>query len=182
MVDKSFFIFAEKKIMTLKETIEQRYSVRSYLPEMPTKEQLYSVIESARLAPSAVNYQPWKFFVVTKTAIIGELQRAYNREWFKSAPCIIVVCGNHSESWHRGYDGKDHCDIDVAIATEHIALAAVEQGLGTCWVCNFDTSLVSQALNLPSDIEPIVMLPIGKPCGEHKATMRKTIEDVVVWL
>ena len=60
-------------------------------------------------------------------------------------------------------DRKDHMDIDVAIATEHISLAAAEQGLGSCWVCNFDTDLCRKHFNLPDTIEPAVILTIGYP-------------------
>lgn len=168
--------------MTVLEIIKQRHSVRNFAAEMPSKEQLTAVVEAARLAPSAVNYQPWKFFVVSRPELLEKLRNAYNREWFKSAPCVIVACGNHGESWHRGSDGKDHCDIDVAIAAEHMALAAVENGLGTCWVCNFDVAAVASALNLPEDMEPVVMLPIGIPQGECKTTTRKEFADIVEWM
>ncbi len=168
--------------MTLTEIINFRHSVRSFMPELPNKEKLSLVMEAARKAPSAVNYQPWRFFVVTEKTLLEKLRTAYNREWFKSAPCVIVACGNHNESWHRGADGKDHCDIDIAIAAEHIALAAVEQGLGSCWVCNFDIQIVSEALGLPDYIEPIVMLPIGIPQGDSKPTTRKSLDDIVTWL
>lgn len=168
--------------MTIREAIEGRHSVRSYSPEMPTREQLEAVMEAARMAPSAVNFQPWKFYVVSEGVMLEKLRSAYNREWFRSAPCVIVACGDHSVSWHRGADGKDHCDIDVAIAAEHIALAAVEQGLGTCWVCNFDTKAVGDALSLAADMEPIVMLPIGTPIGECKPTTRKELSDIVEWM
>lgn len=79
--------------------------------------------------------------------------------------------------------GKDHMDIDVAIATEHISLAAAEQGLGSCWVCNFDTDLCRKHFNLPDTIEPAVILTIGYPESpdlfEQTSKKRKTLEEII---
>lgn len=146
--------------MTLDEIIQNRISVRSYRPEKPSKDLILKVIEAARQAPSAVNKQPWRFVVIETEQKLAELQKAYNREWFATAPIVIAVIGNHSKSWHRA-DGKDHCDIDIAIATEHMALKATELGLGTCWVCNFDMTIVNAVLNVSVDEEVCVLLPIG---------------------
>lgn len=78
---------------------------------------------------------------------------------------------------------SDHMDIDVAIATEHISLAAAEQGLGSCWVCNFDTDLCRKHFNLPDTIEPAVILTIGYPESpdlfEQTSKKRKTLEEII---
>lgn len=161
---------------------ERRCSVRSFTKQAVPEELLAYVLEVARLAPSAVNFQPWTFIVVRDSALLERLSAAYSREWFRSAPACIVVCGHHGESWHRRSDGKDHCDIDVAIATEHICLAAAEVGLGTCWVCNFDAEACRDLLGLPDESEPIVLLPIGYPAdAEVPEKKRKPLDDIVVW-
>ena len=85
-----------------------------------------------------MNFQPWAFVVVRDPEKLKALYDCYPREWFASAPVCIVVCGDHSTSWKRLSDNKDFCDVDIAITTEHLVLAAAEQGLGSCWVCNFD--------------------------------------------
>ena len=103
-----------------------------------------------------------------------------------------MVCGGsglhrgvraiHEASWKRASDGKDFCDVDVAIATEHLALAAVEQGLGTCWVCNFDVARCREVLNLPPSWEPVVLLPVGYPADTTETERkRKPFNDVVKW-
>ena len=94
---------------------------------------------------------------------LENIRKTYHRDWFKTASCYIIVCGKHDESWKRSNDGKDHCDIDVAIATDHMTLAATEQGLATCWVCNFNKEELIKQLDLPSEIEPIVILSVGYP-------------------
>lgn len=161
---------------------QQRYSVRSYTSQPVSDEALQYILEVARLAPSAVNLQPWSFIVVRERALLDRLATAYSREWFATAPCCIVVCGNHNESWHRRHDGKDHCDIDIAIATEHMALAAAEQGLGSCWVCNFDAEVCKQILQLPEGVEPMVLMPIGYAAqNEIPEKRRKALDEIVTW-
>ena len=121
--------------MNFLELTKRRCSVRKYASRPVETEKLDYILEAARMAPSAVNYQPWCFLVVKSDKGREKIQSCYPREWFKQAPCYIVVCGDHAQSWKRA-DGKDHMDIDAAIAAEHICLAAAEQGLGSCWVCN----------------------------------------------
>ena len=96
-----------------------------------------------------------------------------------TAPCIIVACTNHEESWHRRADNKDHADIDIAIAVEHLCLAATEQGLGTCWVCNFDASQCSTVLGLPEYIEPAVLIPVGYAEDEPVEKKRKMLNEIL---
>ena len=168
--------------MTLNEIITQRTSVRKFEPQRPSTDTLLQIWEAARQAPSAVNKQPWRFVVINTEEKLSEIQKAYNREWFQSAPVVIAVVGNHNESWHRA-DGKDHCDIDVAIATEHIALKATELGLGTCWVCNFDVAIANKVLGTSQGEEVCVLVPIGYPSADApiKTHQRKELASIVTF-
>lgn len=141
--------------------VKKRYSVRSYEERQVEKEKLDYIMECVRLAPSAVNFQPWHFYVVTDADKLRDIKSTYKREWIQSAPCVILACADHDESWHRRSDNKDHADIDIAIAVEHLCLAASEQGLGTCWVCNFDAVLCRQLMALPENMEPVALIPVG---------------------
>lgn len=116
--------------MNFLDLVKARYSVRSYRPQAVEREKVEYLLECARLAPSAVNFQPWRFFVVASDACREALRRCYHREWFAEAPLCIAVCVDESVSWKRKSDGHDHADIDAAIAAEHICLAAAEQGIG----------------------------------------------------
>ncbi|WP_099465003.1 MULTISPECIES: nitroreductase family protein [Parabacteroides] len=168
--------------MNLLELIKKRCSIRNYSSSPVEDEKISYILEAARLAPSAVNYQPWYFLVVKEESGCRKLQECYPREWFKSANCFIVVCGDQSQSWKRN-DGKNHMDIDAAIAAEHICLSATEQGLGSCWVCNFDTALCKKHFNIPETVEPIVIIPIGYPATpslfDETPKKRKAIEETV---
>ncbi len=151
---------------------KKRFSSRSYSPEKVDRDLLLSVLNAGRIAPSAANKQPWIFILVTDPESLRKLAGIYDRSWFETAPAAIVICGDHRQSWKRS-DGKDHCDIDIAIATDHITLAATDYGLATCWICNFDKEKCAEVVNLPDHLEPIVILSIGYAL-DNKAPNRHT--------
>lgn len=169
--------------MSLLELVKKRHSVRRFQPSEVEQEKLEYILECTRLAPSAANYQPWKFFVIKDKGKQQALKECYPAPWFTSTDCsyYIVACGDTSQSWKRSrFDNKDHCDIDMAIAIEHLCLAVTDQGLGTCWICAFDPDKCKTLLNLPDNMYPVVILPIGYPEEkEVKPTPRKTINEIV---
>ncbi len=171
--------------MDFKDLVRIRTSIRQYSDKQVERELLEQVLDAGRMAPSAVNFQPWDFIVLRDPENLDAIKACYHREWFKSAPVVIVVCGNHKIGWHRQSDGKDHTDIDVAIAVDHMTLQAAELGLATCWVCNFDPKLCSKRLNLPPYIEPVVLLPVGYPSDSEEifgiTKKRKDLLQVVHW-
>lgn len=167
--------------MSFLELAKKRYSVRVYKDIPVEKEKLYQVLEAGRLAPSAVNYQPLHFIVVTEESFKSRIIETYPREWFKKVPAIIIICGDHTMSWKRK-DGKDHCDIDAAIAVDHMTLAAADLGLGTCWVCAFDAKKCHEVLGLPENMEPITLMPIGYAAeNQEPEKKRKSIDELVSW-
>lgn len=163
---------------------KKRYSCRSYSSQPLPKETIDQVLEAARIAPSAVNAQPIHLVVITDVSLREEISNCYSRPWLKSAPVIIVACGDHSLSWRRA-DGKDHCDIDVAIAVDHITLAAADLGLGTCWICKFDAMKCSEILKLPAHVSPIALIPLGYSADsnekQERHTKRKPLNELVRW-
>lgn len=161
-----------------------RCSVRAYQPRPVEEEKLRTVLEAGRIAPSACNLQPWVFIVVRDLEAKARLAEAYPREWMAKAPVVLVLCADHSQSWKRS-DGKDHGDVDIAIAADHMTLAAADQGLGTCWICAFDANKCRKALHIPEYIEPVVLLPLGYPekvsDPDRHLERRKKLEDIVHW-
>jgi nitroreductase len=170
--------------MSFLDLAKKRCSVRSYLPKEVEREKLLQVLEAARIAPSACNLQPWQIIVVQNPEKKMELYESYPRQWFAEAPVILVICGDHNQSWKR-HDGKDFADIDIAIAVDHITLAAADLGLGTCWIGAFDEKKCRKALQLPQHLEPIAMLPLGYPekteSPERHKTRRKSLDEIVTW-
>lgn len=163
---------------------KSRVSTRDYLEKAVERELIEQILEAGRLAPSAVNYQPWHFTVVTTLEMLASIKECYPREWFMSAPMVIIVSANKSEAWVRASDGKSHADIDAAIAAEHICLAATDLNLGSCWVCNFETTKLHQLLELNEEVEPIVIIPIGypkSPLTSDTNKKRKEKESIISW-
>lgn len=95
------------------------------------------------------------------------------------APAVIVAVGHHDQAWHRPADQKDHTDVDVSIAVEHICIAATAMGLATCWVCAFDTLAVRDALSLSADEEPVALIPIGYPADMPTEKKRKPLSEIL---
>lgn len=166
--------------MNFLELAKERRSVRSYTSQEVEEAKLHYLLECARLAPSAVNRQPWHFFVVKSEEKKRLLWQCYARDWFAQAPVYIVICADDAEAWVRQADGKNHADIDAAIVVEHLCLAAADLGLGTCWVCNFDVEKCSELLALPSHQRPVAILPVGYPNHtDVKRSVRKELSGMV---
>jgi nitroreductase len=162
----------------------KRYSSRSYKNVPVEKEKIMLLLEAARIAPSAANKQPYLLYVITDENLRKAISSTFHREWLKDSPVILVGCVNKHEAWVRS-DGKNHGDIDLAIAIDHITLQAAELGLATCWICNFDVQKCSEILQLPETVEPVVLLPVAYPADEDKIQIhldkRKNIDSIAVW-
>jgi len=169
--------------MTVFEVIKNRRSIRSYQPREVEGEKLSRVLEAARLAPSAANRQPWRFIVVNDPEARERLRRGYDKDWFVSAPVIVVACALPNEAWarRRGLMGREeYWKVDVSIALQNLVLAAWEEGLGTCWVGAFDEEGVKGALEIPQDVRVVAMTPLGYPAEQKgPVTDRKPLGDVV---
>ncbi|PID89122.1 MAG: nitroreductase [Bacteroidia bacterium] len=138
------------------------------------------MLKAGQLAPSASNAQPWHFVVVDEQPLLGKIHEAYKRDWFQKVPAVIVAYGNHSVSWKRSYDKKDHCDIDVAIAVDHMMLRAESLGVGTCWICHFDPQFLKEILPIQESWEPISILALGYTDSEKQPLKkRKELKDII---
>lgn len=160
------------------ELIRQRFSVRAYKNQEVEKDKLLQVLDAGRMAPSAANFQPWHFIVVNDPQKRKEVCACYKGAWLSQAPLIIVVCSDKSQSWKRSFDGKDSSDIDTAIAVDHMTLMATELGLGTCWICNFNTRLCSELLKIPRQLEAVAILPLGYPAVDAPVKKRKPLSSI----
>ncbi len=164
--------------MEFSELIQKRYSVRAYKPDPVEEDKLQQVLEAARLAPTAANRQPFQLIVIHTEGRGAELQRIYHRAWFTEAPLILCACAIPDRGWVR-MDGKPYTDVDVAIAMDHLILAATNLGLGTCWIAAFDPTAARDVLGLPDGVEPIVFTPLGYPADRPGGKKRKPLSDLV---
>ena len=148
--------------MDVMEAIKKRYSVRSYQDHAVETEKLDNILEAARLAPSASNRQEWRFIVVrNKDTRQRLMQAAKDQAFVGQAPVVIVACAKTDS--HVMTCGQQCYPIDVAIAIEHMALKATEEGLGTCWIGAFYEDKVKEILGIPKDIRVVALLTLGYP-------------------
>ncbi|MEM2001768.1 MAG: nitroreductase family protein [Candidatus Methanomethylicaceae archaeon] len=152
------------------EAITKRRSVRSYLEDPIPRSVLERILEAGRLAPSAMNLQPWHFIVVTDKEKQRALSTGRFARFLSEAPVVIVGCGNErlSPKWYA---------IDTAIALQNMVIAATNEGLGSCWIGSFDEMEVKKLLKVPEGYRVIAMLALGYP-REGKDLIGKIISKV----
>ena len=166
--------------MEVSEAIRKRQSIRAYEDKPVPEDKLNRILEAARLAPSASNRQSWKFVVVKDAQQRRELGLAANGQSFiGEAPVIIAAVATEPK-------GIMICEVpryavDLAIAVEHIALAAVEEGLGTCWIGAFSQKKVKEILGVPEQYQVVTVLPLGFPRQEERAKIRKSLQEIVCY-
>lgn len=167
--------------MDFYKAIEERHSVRSYLDKPVEDEKLERILHAAQAAPTAVNFQAFKIYVIPTEGRKELLKKVYHRDWFSEPPYVLLICTDTQKCWSRR-DGKPYGDVDSAIVMDHIILAATAEGLGTCWVGAFDPDATKEAFKLPENLEPIAFTPLGYERKTGFSKKRKDISEIVVRL
>jgi len=165
--------------MKVAEAIATRQSVRAYEDRPVEPEKLQRILEAARLAPSAKNLQEWRFIVVQDSELRRRMIEAANGQSFVGqAPVVIAACAEGTD--YTMPCGLPCYAIDVAIALDHLSLAAVEEGLGTCWIGAFDQQKVKKLLGIPEEICVVELMPLGYPADSPRPKSRKAMKDIVM--
>lgn len=139
-----------------------RYSVRSFSPKAIPREELEKILRAGQLAPTAVNYQPQKIYVLQSKEALATI-RALTRFTY-DAPVVLLCCADLSKAWHSPAEpGYNTGEMDVSIVCTQMMLEAWELGISSVWVRGFDAREVAKAFALPEQIRPICLLPIGYP-------------------
>ncbi len=170
--------------MEFYETARTRRSVRKYRSESVPQEVLTRVLDAARIAPSGSNRQPTRFIVVSQEETKSKLiPMCHNQAFIATAPIIIVACGRDIK-YNRGeWMGRYSMIVDVAIAVDHLTLAARAEGLGTCWIGSFNNDQLKEFFSLPDDVDVVALTPLGYPEGEAFSDPegRIPLEEFVMW-
>jgi len=165
--------------MEFRQVIASRYSVRAYREVDIPEDVLQRVLEAFILAPTAANRQAMGLVVVHTKGREQALRSVYAADWFaKQPPIVVAACAVPAASWVRK-DGKCYADVDVAIAMDHLVLAATDEGLGTCWIGAFDPAAARTVLGLPDGVEPVAMTPLGYAADSPRPKRRKPLEQLV---
>ena len=165
--------------MDIFETIKKRFSCRRYKSQPVEEEKLVKILEAARLAPSAHNAQDWKFVVVKNETTRKQLAQAASQPFVAEAPVIIVAVSLNP-------DRVLSCEVpayalNLAIAVEHMALAATALDLATCWIGAFDQGEVKKILEIPDKYKVVALLPVGYSAQVSGEKLRKSLEGIVCW-
>ena len=163
------------------DVIEKRYSMRGFEDKEVEQEKLDKILKSAQLAPTGVNFQPFKVIVIDTKKHKEELNAIYPPEWFTEAPLVLCVVASKEKAWTRKFDDKNIADIDATIVMTHMILAAEDLGLNTCFIANFKPDLAKEFLDLDDEWEPVLFTPLGYGNAEPRDTPRKAIEELVVY-
>jgi len=169
----------ERYSMDVMDAIKTRKSVRAYLDRPVEDEKLNAVLEAARLAPSASNRQEWRFVIVRELETRKKLAAVAGGQAFVGeAPVLIVACAE--TDGHVMRCGQLCYPIDVAIALDHMSLAAVELGLGSCWIGRFDEKNVKEILHIPDEIRVVELMPLGYPSDPAAINKKRFPLDLIV--
>ncbi|MDD7794754.1 nitroreductase family protein [Clostridium sp. 'White wine YQ'] len=168
--------------------IEVRRSIRKYIDKPVEDEKINEILESARLAPSGNNTQPWHYIVVKSEEMRQRIMEAsHNQKWMMTAPVFIVSVADvrcRIKEDIRIDDDSSEDEVkriirDTAISTGYMLLQANNLGLGVCWVAEFTQEEIRPVLNIPSDKYVVGVITVGYSDEAPKPRPRKNIEDIV---
>jgi len=156
--------------MSLLDVIFRRRSIRRYRSESIPEDVLRNILEAGRLAPSADNVQPWHFVVVTEPKIKEELASGRWNRFIKDSAVTIIGCGYKDNEW---------ATIDVTIALENMVIAAEAQGVGSCWIGDFEEKEVKKLLDIPENLKVVALVSLGYPAEKPSPEAKKSLENIV---
>lgn len=169
--------------MDLYEAIRASHSCSSFQTRPVPEEKVRAVVAAARLAPSQANLQPWRFVVVRDEELKRQIAHACPRgKVVAEAPVVIVAFALEEDIPITVGGYISTYPLDVAVAVHQLRLAAVAEGLGTCWIVDFHEEKLRRALQVPEGIHPIAVLPLGypgEPNGSSAPEGRKSPDEII---
>ena len=167
--------------MDIYETVRERTSIREYKTDPIEEDKLERILDAARLAPSGKNGQPWTFIVVKDEETRKKLVPACKgQEFVGQAPVVVVACGLEERAYKKMGGYWNSMPLDIGIAIEHLMLAAVSEGLGTCWIGAFFEEQVREILGVPEGVKIVALTPVGYPAGEKTHRPRKSLDEIIM--
>ncbi len=166
--------------MELADAFQARRSVREYTAQEVPQDKLDRILEAARVAPSASNRQPWKFVVVRDPERRRRLAEAARGQSFVGEAPVVIAGVALRPDHVMGCEVPSH-PVDLAIAMEHIALAAASEGLGTCWIGAFSQSETKRLLGVPDRYKIVALMPLGYPADGPRPKARKPLGEIVCY-
>ena len=147
--------------MDFLELAKNRYSVRKFSAQPVEETKIDLILDAAKLAPTACNFQPHRLLVIKSKDALDKLKNC--TPYHFDAPLAILICYDNQSSWKRNYDNADSGAVDASIVATQMMLEIANLGLGTTWVGHFDPVKMVETFNLPKNLVPVVLFPIGYP-------------------
>ncbi|MBN1191751.1 MAG: nitroreductase family protein [Dehalococcoidales bacterium] len=166
--------------MDFKEVILKRQSIRDFTDQPVSDDKINAILEAARIAQSGCNFQPWKFVVVRDARIKEQLMQAANNQ-FHVGQAPVIIAAVALDPVRMMPCEVPACAVDLAIAVENMALAAVDQGLGSCWIGAFSQNGVKKILGVPEKYRVDALLPVGYPKQAGERSPRKSMDEIVCY-
>lgn len=172
--------------MQFEELLAHRKSTRSFTGEPVTRAELDAMLRAGTLAPNACNAQSWHFFCTLDREMINRLvPDIYSRgEWLRDVGCAILICTNPTQLEARfGSIARERYTVqDTAAAATQILQCATTLGLAGCWMGAFDFDRAREFFGVPAEMEPVILLGIGRATAEPPARPRKPMDEVVTMI
>jgi len=186
------------------ELLRNRSSVRRFQDKPVPHDVLQRILEAGRLSPSGGNEQPWVFGVITDGELIARIAEiAYQQKWIVRAPLLIVLCTVGVDQLRGGRDiqrdrfpeyaeaiaqmdqdlywALNQEEHQTKIAGTHMALAALEHGVGSCWISWFEVKRLATLLNLPKGYIPCEILVLGYAESKGETSTKKSLDEIVFY-
>lgn len=160
--------------MSIVDLILKRRSVRRYAKKRVAEEVLSKVLEAGRQAPSADNVQPWHFIVLKDSSIREKMSRGRYNSFVKDSAFTIVGCGYVGD-----VDGRRWSTIDTTIALQNMVIAAWVQGVGSCWIGDFQEEEAKKLLGIPEDWKIVALVSFGYPTDQPRERQKKPLEEII---
>jgi nitroreductase len=144
------------------------------------EDKLKRILETARLAQSGGNRQQWKFVVVKDAAKRQQIMQAANNQPHVGQAPVIIAAVSLDPVRMMLCDVPSYA-VDLSIAVENMALAAIDEGLGSCWIGAFSQDKAREAIDVPDKYKVVALLPLGYPKEEIAARPRKSFAEIICY-
>jgi|YelNatPaOPRAMG01_1025707.scaffolds.fasta_scaffold13222_7 nitroreductase len=164
----------------LLELIKGRRAIRNFQKKEISLDDMKKILEAGIWAPSGSNLQSWEFILIKDPQTILKI-KLVSPGLFSNPDSLVVLCVNKSKAERGGKLGIEMAVMDLAMAAQNMMLMAYSLGIGSCPIASFNKIAIKQILNIPNNVDIILILTFGYPQTWPKAPPRKPIKEVVFY-
>lgn len=171
-------------ILEFKEVIRKRYSCKKFSDRQVEEEKLSAILEAGRLAPTAKNLQEQHVYVLRTPEALAKIDAVTPCRY--GAPTVLAIAFDSENVFTYPGGKRDSGVEDASIVATHLALAAADEGVDSCWINFLDPEAAAKTLGLPEKEELLMLLDLGYaaegagPLPNHES--RKPLEETVTWM